>query len=202
MLAGLLAAAAGHRARAQDQDLDEDLPIKGAPKGRIGGASRGPRKGDPVIVLEVLAPARSVGETASPAPTLFYRCSDAIALPMRFTVSLRGQALPVIDVPIAAPRTGGLQAVPTAALGLRLVPELVYVWSISAIRDPDSPSNDLVASALLRVRRTGAQDEVRLRAATPAQLAEAGFWYDAVAAAEGSSRAALLRQEGLDAAGG
>lgn len=128
---------------------------------------------------------------------------------MRFTVSLHGQARPVVDAAIPAASHRGMYALSTREFNLRLVPELLYVWSVAVVRDPQAPSNDLVVSALLQYRPAPPAVESALRAAAPEQqaavLAKAGFWYDAVAAADGmqarggpATLDAMLRQEGLD----
>ena len=84
---------------------------------------------------------------------------------------------------------------------VRLEPGIVYTWSVSVILNPKARSRDIVASASLM--RTVAEPtvEAALRAASPnrraAILAQAGLWYDAVAAA--AETASLDRHAALDA---
>jgi hypothetical protein len=82
-----------------------------------------------------------------------------------------------------------------------LEPGVLYVWSVSVILNPKARSRDIVASASLL--RTTAEPTIAaaLRAATPdrlaALLAQAGLWYDAVAAA--AEMAGLDRHAASDA---
>ncbi len=72
-------------------------------------------------------------------------------------------------------------------IGVRLEPGIVYTWSVSAILDPNARSRDIVASATLLLGAPDPGVENAARTALPARravlYAQAGFWYDAVAAA-------------------
>jgi hypothetical protein len=76
---------------------------------------------------------------------------------------------------------------------------VLYTWSVSVILNPQAPSRDIVASAsLLRTAAVAGLDNGLYRAPAnqrAALLAQAGLWYDAVAAAaemEGFDRHAAL----------
>jgi hypothetical protein len=181
-------------------------PSRGAPGGRIGGASRSAAVSAaqlPVVVL--LAPADHAGLTARPDPTLYYLLSRPTLWPMRFTIAAPGQPQPVLDVAIPAPATAGISPLSLARYRVRLEPGIDYTWSVSVVLDSHAWSHNIVASA--GIVFDPAQATAAL-AATPspnaADFAAAGLWYDAVAAAADARQAnqrallaALLRQEGL-----
>jgi hypothetical protein len=127
--------------------------------------------------------------------------SQPVAWPTQFTVSTARQPRPLLEVNIPAPRQPGLYAIRTADYPVRLEPGVLYTWSVSVILNPKSRSRDIVASASLL--RTAAEPtvEAALRGAPPnrraAILAQAGLWYDAVAAA--AEAASLDRHATLDA---
>jgi hypothetical protein len=78
---------------------------------------------------------------------------------------------------------------------------VVYTWSVSAILNPKAPSRDIVASASLLRTAPDPSLESALHDAPPnrraALFAQAGFWYDAVAAA--AEMEAFDRHAALDA---
>jgi hypothetical protein len=174
-------------------------PLRGAPGGRIGGASRGTIKPTmPLPMVDLLAPEDHTGLTTSAAPTLYFRVSRQVNFPMRVTISAPRQPAPIIEASISSPPAAGIYAIRLADYRVRLEPGIVYTWSVSVILKPGVPSRDIVASAsLLRVPADPRLDEAA-RAASPARraalFAEAGLWYDAVAAA-----ASLGQETALDA---
>ena len=174
-------------------------PLRGAPGGRVGGASRGTIKPiTPLPVIDLLAPADHAGLTASAAPTLYFRVSRRVNYPMRLTISAPWQPVPVIETNIPSPPAAGIYAVRLADHRVRLDTGIVYTWSISVILNPDVPSRNIVASASLLPVPPDPRLEDAVRADPPASraalLASAGLWYDAVAAAAG-----LDQQTALDA---
>jgi hypothetical protein len=163
-------------------------PPRGAPGGRVGGASRGTyRTAAPLPTIELLAPADHTGLSANPAPTLYYFVSGPVYWPTRFTISAPMQPVPVIDAKITPPSAAGIYALNVSDYQVRLRPGIIYTWSVSAIIDPNARSRDLVATASLLLGSPGPAVENAVRIALPAQradlYAQAGFWYDAVAAA-------------------
>jgi len=186
-------------------------PLRGAPGGRVGGASRGMVRVAGVLpTIDVVAPADHTGETAEAAPTLYYFVSAPVKWPTEFTIAQPLRPQPVIEVTIPSPTAPGLYAVRLADYGVRLDPGIVYTWSISAVIDPHAWSRNIVASAtILRTGDAAALTAGREAAAPPitraAILGQAGLWYDAVAAAaaaeNGDGHAALdslLHQVGLN----
>ena len=182
--------------------------MRGAPGGRVGGASRGAIKPPaPLPTIELLAPADHAGQTTSATPTLYYFVSRPVAWPMQLTISAPLQPAPVLEVTIPQARAPGIYPLRLADYRTRLEPGIVYTWSVSIILDPKAWSRNIVASAaILRAP----PDPATERAASVAglrqaeTLARAGLWYDAVAAAfdnRGSDRHAaldrLIEQVGL-----
>lgn len=166
----------------------EGLPDRGAPRGRIGAATRGEQGGAGALTLDLVAPLRGVGLTATDQPALFYLLSDGTTRPVRLAISTRNQPLPLADFKLPRPQAAGLGVVRLRERGIRLVPDVVHVWSVAVLLDPRAPSRDLVASATIQYRPADPALERAMRQAPPnrraAALAEAGYWYDAVALAE------------------
>ncbi|HTW50284.1 MAG TPA: DUF928 domain-containing protein [Stellaceae bacterium] len=180
-------------------------PLRGAPGGRVGGASRGATGGAPVSI-ELVSPDSHTGLTTNPSPTLYYFVSRPVAEPMKLTISAAMQPKPLIETAIPAPRGAGIQSVRLADYRVQLQPGISYAWSISVVVDPQSPSRDVVATATI-MRTDASAASAAGGAQTPGragQLAQAGLWYDAVAAAADSAATdrhaafdALLDQVGL-----
>jgi hypothetical protein len=149
----------------------------------------------------LLAPDGHTGLTTSATPTLYFFVSRPIDWPTQFTISTATQPKPIIEVNIPAPREAGVYSVRSADYPVRLEPGVLYTWSVSVILDPKARSRDIVASASLLRTLAEPAIEAALRAAPPnrrgALLAQAGLWYDAVAAA--AEMAALDRHAALDA---
>jgi hypothetical protein len=184
-------------------------PPRGAPGGRVGGASRGTfRPPAPLPTIELLAPRDHTGLSANPAPSLYFFVSGPVAWPTRLTISAPGRPAPVVEAAIPAPAAAGIYRLDLARYGVRLEPGILYTWSVSATLDPRIPARDIVASATLLLAVPDAAAACATGAAPPARravlCAENGLWYDAVAAAVAAAptdgRAALdalLREEGL-----
>ena len=183
-------------------------PLRGAPGGRVGGASRGAiRALAPLPTIDLLAPADHAGQTVSATPTLYYFVSRPVAWPMQLTISAPLQPAPILEVTIPSARAPGIYPLRLADYRTPLEPGIVYTWSVSIILDPRAWSRNIVASApILRAPPNLATD--RAASATGGRqaemLAQTGLWYDAVAAAfndEASGRHSgldrLMKQVGL-----
>jgi Domain of Unknown Function (DUF928) len=173
-------------------------PLRGAPGGRVGGASRGTIKVTaPLPTIDLLAPADHAGLTTSTAPALYFYVSRRVNYPTRLTISAPKQPVPIIEATIPSPPAPGIYAVRLGDYRIRLEPGIVYTWSISAILNPSAPSRNIVASASLLCVPSGANSEDAARAPPErraALLAASGLWYDAIAAA-----AELGQQVAIDA---
>jgi Domain of Unknown Function (DUF928) len=188
-------------------------PPRGAPGGRVGGASRGTYKvAEPLPNIDLLAPQDQAGLSANPSPSLYFYVSGPVYWRTQFTISAPMQPAPVIEANIPPPSAAGVYHVDVADYHVRLQPGIVYTWSIAAILDPNARSRDIVASASLLLASPDAAVQNAVRGAPPlraaALYAQAGFWYDAVAAAgeaapydRSAALDALMREVGLDPAG-
>ncbi len=175
-------------------------PLRGAPGGRVGGASRSAvRLSTPLPVIELLAPSDHAGLTATATPTLLFFVSRPVAWPTQFTISAPMQPAPVLEITIPSPRTAGIYTLRPADYGVRLRPGVAYTWSVSIVLDARAWSRNIVATATIVFDPTingsaALAVPSRRRAAV---LADAGLWYDAVAAAADAQH--LDRRAGLDA---
>ena len=177
-------------------------PSRGAPGGRVGGASRGtPNSVMLLPTIDLLAPDGHAGLTTSATPILYFFVSQPIDRPTQFTISAAARPSPILEVGIPAPRAAGIYSVRTADYRVRLEPGILYTWSVSVSLDPKAQSRDIVASASLLLTASDPALEGALRNLPPSRrvglLAQAGLWYDAVAAA--AEMAALDRHAALDA---
>jgi hypothetical protein len=154
-----------------------------------------------VETIDLLAPDGHAGLTTSAMPTLYFYVSRPISYRTRFTISAAGQSNPVLEVDIPSPSVTGIYSVRTADYHVRLEPGVLYTWSVSAVVDARAPSRDIVASASLFRVPPDPVLESALANSLPTRRAElyaqAGLWYDAVAAA--AETAALDRHTALDA---
>jgi hypothetical protein len=172
-------------------------PVPDFPGGTVAGQTRGTVKPTtPLPTIEIIAPDRHSGLTTSPAPSLYFYVSRRVTDPTRLTIRAPMQPTPVLEANIPPPPAAGIYTVRLTDHRVRLEPGIVYTWSISVIRNPNAPSRDIVASAsLVRVpldpnldATVGAAPASR----RPVLLANAGLWYDAVAAAADLNQRAVL----------
>jgi hypothetical protein len=185
-------------------------PLRGAPGGRIGGGTRG--TGGEKIALSVLAPDHS-GLTISEQPSLYWFISTATSLPVEVVLVDPRAVEPLLETRLTGPTQAGAQRIDLARYGIRLAPGVPYRWYVAIVADPARRSKDILAGGTIERVAPSAELEAKLAAASPQQrpllYAEAGFWYDSLAAfsalieaAPGDEgllkqRAALLAQIGL-----
>jgi hypothetical protein len=209
---------AGQGIQATAGQLEESpLPIytprnKTMPRARVGGRLRGADGKDPEIVA--LVPDH-VGMTVKQAPSLNWFLSKPTSLPIRFTLIDSRSVKPLHEGPIPTPVQAGVQSLNLKELGLALEPDIQYRWYISVIRDPDSPSQDIVAGGVIeRCEFSTCLVEMAVDLSCDRQSvlrnALRGFWYDAISCLcdliktdpQDTSlrrmRAALLKQVGLN----
>ena len=185
-------------------------PMRGAPGGRVGGGTRG--TGREAFVLSVLAPSHT-GLTTSEQPELFWFISGPSSYPVEFTVVDPKKSDPLIELRIEPPVTAGFHKVRLADHGVRLAPGVAYQWYVAVVPDSGRRSKDILAGG--SIERVSAPDGLQAKVSSapqstlPSLYAEAGLWYDAVAAlgelidraptdkALLDERSALLRQVGL-----
>jgi len=196
----------------------EDVPLplyqppkKLTPRARVGGGLRGTDGSDPVLVA--LVPDH-VGLTIKKTPVLNWFLSKPTIYQLKFTLIDTGSIKPVHEALITTPTHAGIQSINLKDWGLALEPDVQYRWYISAIRDPDSPSKDIVAGGMIeRCEFNTCLVEMQVDLSCDQQSvqrnAARGFWYDAMAClcelidsnpadqVLRRQRAALLNQIGL-----
>ena len=196
----------------------EDVPLptytppkKLTPRARVGGGLRGTDGSDPVLVA--LVPDH-VGLTVKKTPVLNWFLSKLTTYPLKFTLIDVRSVMPLHEALIPTPVHAGIQSINLKDWGLALEPEVQYRWYISATRNPNSPSQDIVAGGVIERCEFSTclvEMEVDLTCDRQSVLRNAlrGFWYDAMACvcelidANPSDqtlrrqRAALLNQIGL-----
>jgi len=164
-------------------------PKRGAPGGRVGGGTRGTQR--EVFVLSVLAPDHT-GELTLMDPE---------------------GVQPILETRLAAPIKPGVHRVRLADHNIRLKPGEAYRWFVTVVPDSDRRSKDILAGGAIERVDVPNDLKARLAAAKKSEVfslyADAGMWYDAVAAisdmidaapqdqALRQQRAALLSQVGL-----
>jgi Domain of Unknown Function (DUF928) len=186
-------------------------PRKLTPRARVGGGLRGMDGSDPVI--EALVPDH-VGLTVKKTPVLNWFLSKPTIYPTKFTLVNVGSVTPLHEGLIPTPAHAGIQSINLKDWGLVLEPDVQYRWFISLVRDPDSPSKDIVAGGM--IERCEFNDCLMLKPILTCDgqqsvtgNAASGFWYDAMAClcelidtnpsdqSLRRHRAALLNQIGL-----
>jgi uncharacterized protein DUF928 len=185
-------------------------PLRGAPRGRVGGGTRGDRR--EMFVLSVLAPDHP-GLTVSEQPTLYWFISRQTSAPVELTVVDPRAAEPVLEARVSPPVSPGVHRLSLADHGVRLSPAVPYRWFVAVVADPAHRSKDILAGGTIERVDVPAGLGAKLARAPKAELAfdyaEAGLWYDALAAISDlvehapndqrlrSQRAALMVQVGL-----
>jgi hypothetical protein len=146
---------------------------------RMVVAMRGPAPG---VALVALAP-EHVAFTGDAAPALFWSLAaplpEGSKLLFRILEERSGEALVERELP--TPTAVGLQRIRLAEQGATLAPGIVYSWFVVLRADPENPARDQLAQGWIERREISAT--AAEPAALPAQLAQAGLWYDALAAA-------------------
>ncbi len=206
------AAAAGEKAQASPAApaVAYKPPARGAPKRRVGGASRG--TGDKAPHVGVLAPDH-VGLTQEAQPDLYWFISRPSPVRIELTL-IDGKAVaPVKEVVLSGAGREGIHRFSLREHGVRLETGTDYEWSVAVVPDPNGRSADILAGGAIRRVAPEAALASRLRGLAgtrrAAVLAEAGLWYDALATlgeeiasssgerAARAARADLLEQVGL-----
>jgi hypothetical protein len=191
-------------------DMPEYIPpVRSAPGGRVGGSTRGP--GTPPT-LSALAPDHT-GLTIQEQPSLYWYLSKPTSYPIEFTIIDDRAIQPLIERRLSGSLQPGMQRVRLAEYGLRLSVGVLYRWSVALVVDPDNRSRDVIAGGV--IERIAPPTELRAKLAragktrAPYLYAEAGLWYDALAAISDlidaapndqvlrQERASLLEQVGL-----
>ena len=175
-------------------------PLRGAPGGRVGGGTRG--TGREVFVLSVLAPDHS-GMTVSEQPSLYWYISTPTSLPVELTMMDPGTTQPLLEINVPTPIEPGIHRLRLADHGVRLAPGVAYRWYVAVVPDARRRSRDILAGGAIQRINPSSELAARLgqarRDELPSVYAEAGLWYDALAAMseliDGAPNDAALRQQ-------
>ncbi|MEX0829815.1 MAG: DUF928 domain-containing protein [Nitrospirales bacterium] len=158
-------------------------PRRGAPGGRVGGGTRGPSPGLPL--LYALVPDH-VAVTAHEQPPLVWYLSKATTLPLEFTVIEGIGVVPLLEAPLSSPVEAGIHMISLGEYDLKFEQGKTYQWFVSLIPDSARRSKDIIAGGMLEVMSLPENIAEAVRRATPQEattlLAKAGFWYDAIGA--------------------
>jgi hypothetical protein len=164
------------------------------------------------MTLRVLDP-NHVGFTIKEQPTLHWYASEATTHLVEVTIVDEDTKQTLLEMNYEKPVRAGIHALPLKGQGVRLQPDVEYLWQVALIKNPESRSQDILSGGV--IRRVVPTDALRanLKDATTAELtslyAEAGLWYDAVEEISAlihaepddrglrEQRAALLEQVGL-----
>lgn len=159
-------------------------PKRGAPGGRVGGGTRG--EYDLYLTARVLAPGQVRGLTSQDQPELYWYISKVTEVPIEFTLIDEESIAPLIEKKLPAPTKAGIQRIQLSDFGFRLSPDKMYRWSIALVLDPDHRSKDIIASARIQRALPSEIPTTRLGQVDAVEAtfihAEAGLWYDAIAA--------------------
>ena len=185
-------------------------PLRGAPRGRIGGGSRG--IGDDMYTLFVLAPDH-VGRTSHEQPTLFWYLSKTSEYSIELTLIESTALSPLLETRIGPPVHAGVHALQLKDYDVHLERGVEYQWFVSIVPDPKHRSKDVLAGGA--IERIDIPVEVNDKLSQGGEwesvlvYAESGLWYDAISALSSlgeklsddavpnQARSSLLDQVGL-----
>lgn len=156
-------------------------PQRGAPGGRVGGGTRGPKSDLPL--LWALVPDH-VGLSSEVQPRLVWYLSKATAYPLEFTIIDETGVTPIIEKRLSSPTESGIHIIQLADYDLKLEKGKTYQWFVSLISDPEHRSADILAGGMIEVGDVPASLTEDLKNANLVEAtklwAQAGFWYDAL----------------------
>ncbi len=186
----------------------------GAASVRVTGGSRG--TGDAVVALDVLAP-EDIGTTTQEQPSLFwFQSKPKSDAKFELTLLQAKKVKPLIQVKMDQASKAGIQRLKLSDHGVKLSPGVEYQWVVALVTDSENRSTDQVSSGVIKRVEPTNDLKGKISQATPAAAAgiyaEAGIWYDALAAisdqieaqpenkALRQTRSELLNQAGLKVA--
>jgi Domain of Unknown Function (DUF928) len=167
-------------------------------------------------VLTVLAPDHTA-LTVSEQPSLYWYISSPTSLSIELTVMDLRTTQPVLETRLAGPVTPGVHRIRLADHGVRLEPGVPYRWFVAIVPDSNRRSRDILAGAAIERVAPPQGLPAKLAQARKEEAAslyaEAGVWYEALAAISEQidsapndamlrkQRATLLAQVGLPPVG-
>ncbi len=156
-------------------------PQRGAPGGRVGGGTRGPKTDLPF--LWALVPDH-VGLSSEVQPRLVWYLSEPTSYPLEFTLIDETGVIPIIEEQLSSPTESGIHIIQLADYDLKLEKGQTYQWFVTLISDPEHRSADIIGGGMIEVGDVPASLTEELRDANPVEATrlwgQAGFWYDAI----------------------
>jgi hypothetical protein len=144
---------------------------------------------------------------------LYWYLSHLTSYPIELTLIEDQAVKPVLETPIGPLSRPGVQQIRLAEYGVRLKPGIEYRWFVAVVPDPDNRSKDVLAGGLIHRIEPSTDLAAQVAQIRPDYevhaYAEAGIWYDALAAISHMieaapndpilrrQRASLLEQVGL-----
>jgi hypothetical protein len=183
-------------------------PLRGAPGGRVGGGTRGLSMDLPL--LYALVPDH-VGLTTQEQPTLYWYLPEATTGPVDFFIIEKDESEPLFEIRFLPPFQPGYHPIRLSDLGVRLLSDRVYQWSVTLGR---MGSENFMSGGM--IQRVKASDSLSTRLAgseksqVPLVYAQAGIWFDSLSSISEmievtpsevsfrETRAVLLEQVGLE----
>lgn len=176
-------------------------PSRGRALNTAAGGTRtlGQRSDGPSVA--VLAPRDHVALTNRAQPTLYWYVSADTDTRIDLTLVDETSIDPLLEMTVPGPVRRGIHALDLAAHGVRLEPGQTYHWHVAVVPDARRRSADTFAQGLIERTAVAEGAIERTEPSLPelvdfAALAEAGLWYDALAALR-AARAAAPDDEGL-----
>lgn len=179
-------------------------PLRGAPEVRIGGGSRAVTMS--LAKINLLAP-KTNGATSMESPVLYWRLSKNLTAPVEVKLSAAGSDQPLMNVTLSN-MGAGIHQINLSEFAIKLQPSVVYTWQTTIVWDVAQRSKDAVSTATVQYTPPSADVRKQLAKATPSQLLDKGYAYDAIAAVSAQldaapdnaslheARAVLLEQMG------
>lgn len=174
-----------------DQPIVFKPPQLGAPAPRFGGGTRGLT--GVAAKIQVLAPAQTT-LTSQAAPTLYWYLAGPSPRNMEVLFSLESAGETLLERKMGKADAPGIQAIRLADLGVELKPGVDYRWGITLVSATEEFAGDHSSSAAIR------REAPPTPLPDPADMAKAGYWYDAMEslmASRSPRLGELLRQGGL-----
>ncbi|MDH5547903.1 MAG: DUF928 domain-containing protein [Gammaproteobacteria bacterium] len=181
-------------------------PMRGAPKRRVGGGTRGTAVD---LTLNVLAPEHT-GLTSSPQPTLYFYISSVSSTPMELVITEEQSEDPVFESRFTV-NQAGIYSIDISRANINLKPDTEYQWFVAIVIDPKHRSRDIISGAAIKyINPETPITQNNMNAEKSAEAyAASGYWYDAFSILSKSlsgensatfteAQKSLLQQVGLD----
>lgn len=181
-------------------------PFRGAPSRRVGGSTRS--TGQALPVVSVIAPDH-VGLTTSAQPVLYWFISKPTKVRLEITLIDESGVKPMLELPIERVEGPAIHEIDLKKHGIELKRGMEYQWTVALIPDAAERSGDIISGGVIKLVELPSALGGGAGVTSPAELAGAGLWYDAIHALSieiaaqpnnvelRAQRAGLLEQAGL-----